>query len=54
MNDQVPADLLEIADALPASAGGDVRWGEDGKLTGVLDWDRAHLFAGPTPPPPGT
>ncbi|MFI6503171.1 phosphotransferase family protein [Nonomuraea typhae] len=24
--------------------GGNVHWGEDGKLTGVLDWDRAHLF----------
>ncbi|MEV4177544.1 aminoglycoside phosphotransferase family protein [Nonomuraea sp. NPDC049709] len=25
-------------------AGDNVHWGEDGKLVGVLDWDRAHLF----------
>lgn len=24
--------------------GGNVHWSEDGKLVGVLDWDRAHLF----------
>ncbi|MEU6714198.1 aminoglycoside phosphotransferase family protein [Nonomuraea sp. NPDC046802] len=24
--------------------GGNVHWGPDGKLIGVLDWDRAHLF----------
>ncbi|WP_214318531.1 phosphotransferase [Nonomuraea sediminis] len=24
--------------------GGNVHWSEDGKLIGVLDWDRAHLF----------
>ncbi|NUW44890.1 aminoglycoside phosphotransferase family protein [Nonomuraea rhodomycinica] len=24
--------------------GSNVHWGEDGRLIGVLDWDRAHLF----------
>ncbi|MGW4665378.1 phosphotransferase family protein [Streptosporangium sandarakinum] len=38
--------LEEVPDALVHGdlGGGNVHWGEDGKLVGVLDWDRAHLF----------
>jgi aminoglycoside phosphotransferase (APT) family kinase protein len=38
--------LEPVADCLMhGDLGGDnVHWGEDGKLIGVLDWDRAHLF----------
>ncbi|MFI7615089.1 phosphotransferase [Nonomuraea terrae] len=38
--------LEPVPDALVHGdlCGANVRWSEDGKLVGVLDWDRAHLF----------
>lgn len=38
--------LEPVPDALVHGdlVGGNVHWDEDGKLIGVLDWDRAHLF----------
>ncbi|MEV0613804.1 aminoglycoside phosphotransferase family protein [Nonomuraea sp. NPDC050404] len=38
--------LEAVPDALVHGdlCGGNVHWGEDGELVGVLDWDQAHLF----------
>ncbi|RJL35705.1 aminoglycoside phosphotransferase family protein [Bailinhaonella thermotolerans] len=40
------AALEEVPDSLVHGdlAGGNVHWDEDGRLIGVIDWDRAHLF----------